>query len=201
MAGRACVRSRMASCQQWLPKACSRSIIYQWLRLPCIGKGNSPDERVEPRLGRYRLRRKHSYTYGILVSREVADRRGPVFSQGHRARVQRDPGQGPPSGRTSLRNHFEKARSSGAKTAGSGPGRIYTRPAGRNHRPVLGGANGTRSSRSQDAQSNTAPVHSIHKALTCPASSTRSFNRNRTATSRSYEEPRAAVAENLPPLA
>ncbi|KAH3823568.1 hypothetical protein DPMN_125376 [Dreissena polymorpha] len=47
-------------------------------------------------------------------------------------------------GKTSMKKPLAKARSSAAEAARSGPGRIYTRPAGRNYRPAVGGANGTR---------------------------------------------------------
>ncbi|KAH3823537.1 hypothetical protein DPMN_125344 [Dreissena polymorpha] len=64
MAGQAGVRGRRSSSQRWLSKVCSRPIICRWLRLPCIVKGDSPDEWVESQLGRYRWTRKHFYIYG-----------------------------------------------------------------------------------------------------------------------------------------
>ncbi|KAH3788944.1 hypothetical protein DPMN_167110 [Dreissena polymorpha] len=80
-ASRASLRGRRALSWRWLPKACSRPIIFQWLRFPYIGKGDSPDERIEPHLGWNRLRRRHSYIYGrkkdVFLTR-------PAWSSGHK---------------------------------------------------------------------------------------------------------------------
>ncbi|KAH3857769.1 hypothetical protein DPMN_100384 [Dreissena polymorpha] len=58
-----------------------------------------------------------------------------------------------------------KARSSAAEAARSGPGRIYTRPAGKKHRTALSGLNRTRTSRSRDSQSDTASLAFDNKSL------------------------------------